>query len=136
MGRILTRCLVAAALVLFGAASLAPSAEARGWGHGGGWGWGGGPHWGIGIGVAPWFAAPAYGYYPPPPPPAYSYYPAPAYYAPPAPAYVEPDQQAAAPGYDQSNCQPYHSTVVVGGQRERVSGTACRQPDGTWRLVN
>ena len=31
-------------------------------------------------------------------------------------------------------CREYQQTIVVGGQSERAFGTACRQPDGSWRL--
>lgn len=33
-------------------------------------------------------------------------------------------------------CREYQSTVVVGGRSEVAYGTACRQPDGSWRIVN
>ncbi len=33
-------------------------------------------------------------------------------------------------------CRDYQSTVVIEGKRERATGTACRQPDGNWRIVN
>ncbi len=33
-------------------------------------------------------------------------------------------------------CREYHSTVTIDGQTEVVYGTACRQPDGSWKLVN
>jgi surface antigen len=33
-------------------------------------------------------------------------------------------------------CRDYEHTVIVEGQRETGNGTACRQPDGTWRIVN
>jgi len=88
----------------------------------------------FGIGV-PLFPGPAY-YYPPPPlvaypPPAPVYYaPAPVYAPPPATAYALP---AAAP---QGECREYQSTTTIAGQPESVVGTACRQPDGTWRIVN
>lgn len=31
-------------------------------------------------------------------------------------------------------CREYQQTVVVGGKAEDAYGTACRQPDGSWRL--
>ena len=31
-------------------------------------------------------------------------------------------------------CREFQQTVVVGGQREQAYGTACRQPDGTWKI--
>lgn len=33
-------------------------------------------------------------------------------------------------------CREYQQTVVVGGKTETAYGTACRQPDGSWRIVN
>jgi surface antigen len=31
-------------------------------------------------------------------------------------------------------CRDYQQTVTIDGKQERVSGTACRQADGTWRM--
>ena len=28
------------------------------------------------------------------------------------------------------------TTVTIDGKQEQASGTACRQPDGSWRIVN
>ncbi|TVQ81931.1 MAG: glycine zipper 2TM domain-containing protein [Micavibrio sp.] len=33
-------------------------------------------------------------------------------------------------------CRQYQQTIVVDGQAETAYGTACKQPDGTWVLVN
>ncbi|MFN4283873.1 MAG: RT0821/Lpp0805 family surface protein [Alphaproteobacteria bacterium] len=33
-------------------------------------------------------------------------------------------------------CREYTSTASVGGQRQQVYGTACRQPDGSWQIVS
>jgi surface antigen len=33
-------------------------------------------------------------------------------------------------------CREYQQTVVVGGQQQSGYGTACRQPDGSWKVVN
>lgn len=41
--------------------------------------------------------------------------------------------------YYQSNgsfCREYQQTITVGGRTERGYGTACRQPDGSWQVVN
>ncbi|HLO76096.1 MAG TPA: RT0821/Lpp0805 family surface protein [Magnetospirillum sp.] len=38
----------------------------------------------------------------------------------------------SAPG---QYCREYQTTVNVGGQSEQAYGTACRQPDGSWRVV-
>jgi surface antigen len=32
-------------------------------------------------------------------------------------------------------CREFQQTVTVGGKTETAYGTACRQPDGTWRIV-
>jgi surface antigen len=33
-------------------------------------------------------------------------------------------------------CREYQQTVTVGGQTQDAYGTACRQPDGSWKVVN
>ncbi len=33
-------------------------------------------------------------------------------------------------------CREYTTTVIVGGQKESAYGTACRQADGSWKIVN
>ncbi len=33
-------------------------------------------------------------------------------------------------------CREYQTTVVIDGKQERGTGTACRQPDGSWRVAN
>ena len=88
--------------------------------HGGGWG---GHVFIGGYGFGPWSY---YGYDP------YYYYPPPVAYAPPPVAYAQPP---TAPAYDQSFCRNYQTTVVVDGVSQPTSGVACRQPDGTWRIV-
>jgi surface antigen len=32
-------------------------------------------------------------------------------------------------------CREYQQTIVVGGQSEQAYGRACRQPDGSWKIV-
>lgn len=32
-------------------------------------------------------------------------------------------------------CREYLQTVVIGGQPQQAYGTACRQPDGSWRII-
>jgi surface antigen len=32
-------------------------------------------------------------------------------------------------------CREYEQTIVVDGQQEMAYGSACRMPDGTWRIV-
>lgn len=36
---------------------------------------------------------------------------------------------------DNQYCREYNQTITVGGRTERGYGTACRQPDGTWQIV-
>lgn len=41
-------------------------------------------------------------------------------------------------GTDQATgayCREYQNTVTVGGQTQQVYGTACRQPDGSWKIL-
>jgi surface antigen len=33
-------------------------------------------------------------------------------------------------------CREYQQEIVVGGERQQSYGTACRQPDGTWKIQN
>jgi surface antigen len=33
-------------------------------------------------------------------------------------------------------CREFQQTITIGGQDERSFGTACRQPDGSWRIVS
>lgn len=35
-----------------------------------------------------------------------------------------------------SYCREYTQSIVVGGKTETANGTACRQPDGSWKIVN
>jgi surface antigen len=39
--------------------------------------------------------------------------------------------------YQQGNlfCRPYTHTIYIGGRPQTARGTACRQPDGTWKAV-
>lgn len=41
-------------------------------------------------------------------------------------------------GQDQSGreCREYQTTVTIGGKQEQAYGTACRQPDGSWKTVS
>ncbi|MGQ0675177.1 MAG: hypothetical protein ACT4N4_03700, partial [Rhodospirillales bacterium] len=82
------------------------------------------------------------------PPPAQTYYatppgyyaPAPGYYYAPAPgygapAYAPPPVVAQQPSYSTANCREYSGTIIIDGQEQRSYGTACLQPDGSWRIV-
>lgn len=33
-------------------------------------------------------------------------------------------------------CREFTTEAIIGGRRETVYGTACRQPDGSWRIIN
>jgi len=87
----------------------------------------------FGLGFTAPLGPPAY-YYPPPayypPAPAY-YYPPPAYYAPPQ-GYAPPAAPSAGQG---GNCREYQSTTTIDGRKQPTYGTACLQPDGSWRIV-
>ncbi len=37
---------------------------------------------------------------------------------------------------DGMDCRDFEQTVTIGGETDKVFGTACRAPDGTWRIVN
>jgi surface antigen len=37
---------------------------------------------------------------------------------------------------DGDYCREFQQKATIGGKSERVYGTACRQPDGQWQLVN
>lgn len=42
------------------------------------------------------------------------------------------------PAYQASSgqqCREFQQTVTVGGKTEQAYGTACRQPDGSWKIV-
>lgn len=41
-------------------------------------------------------------------------------------------------GYSSSGryCREYQQTIYVGGKKESAYGQACRQPDGSWEVVN
>ncbi|GGF25595.1 hypothetical protein GCM10011611_34590 [Aliidongia dinghuensis] len=79
-------------------------------------------------------------FYAPPPPVVYA--PPPVVYAPPpvtyAPAYEPAPAAYAPPAYAPAatqTCREYQSTIQVNGQPQQSYGTACLQPDGTWRIV-
>lgn len=41
--------------------------------------------------------------------------------------------------YQQDNgtyCREFHQTVMIGGKEEQAYGTACRQPDGSWKMTD
>jgi hypothetical protein len=90
---------------------------------------------GVGIGVpGPVVVAPAPVVVAPPP---VVYAPPPVAYAPPAgyvapPGYVSPPVAAPAA----QDCREYQSQTTIDGRPQPTTGMACRQPDGSWRIVN
>lgn len=105
---------------------------------------------GVGVGLGPYYPAyhhhyRDYRYYPPAvvyaPPPVYYAPPPPVVYAPPPVVYAPPPVAAnpAGPAYvgrDGRQCREYQSTAMVAGRPQAVYGTACLDPDGSWRIVN
>jgi hypothetical protein len=81
------------------------------------------------------FVAPPPVYYPPPPRVVYAPPPPPPVVYAPAPIDAVP---ASAPYRTSSGqyCREYQAQVVVGGVARPSYGTACQQPDGSWRVVN
>ena len=33
-------------------------------------------------------------------------------------------------------CREYQQEILVGGEKHESYGTACRQPDGSWKIMN
>jgi hypothetical protein len=104
-----------AGTLALGAVIAAPAAHAR-----------------VFVGVG--FGGPVY--YPPP----VVYAPPPVVYAPPPVAYVAPPAPppamapSAAPA--SQDCREYRSQTMIDGRPQPTVGTACLQPDGSWRIVN
>lgn len=96
---------------------------------------------GLFVGV-PFYAPPPYYYYPPPyyyyapPPPPVVYAPPPVVYTQPAPAVVANPASAPYTAASGQTCREYQANVTVNGVLQQSYGTACLQPDGTWRIVN
>ncbi|MEQ8398496.1 hypothetical protein [Thalassobaculum sp.] len=66
---------------------------------------------------------------PPPPPPRY------VVVEPPPPVIIQrPPMYLQAP--PQAYCREYTTTAYVNGRPVESYGTACRQPDGSWRIVS
>lgn len=116
MKRFLACCLMVSSLALAAGAALSPTpAQAR-------------VSVGIGIGVplfAPAYPAPVY--YPP------YYYAPPVYYAPPPAPPLAPPVPAPTAAASQQ-CREYSTTTMIGGAPQQMVGTACLQPDGSWRI--
>lgn len=90
------------------------------------------PYWGPRYRSSVIFYAPPPVYYPPPPRVVYA--PPPVVYAP-APIDAVPASEPYRTS-DGRYCREYQAQVVVNGMPQPSYGTACRQPDGSWRVVN
>ncbi len=47
---------------------------------------------------------------------------------------VTPTQNVTVQG--NRYCREYRTTAMVAGKKQQVYGTACRQPDGSWKIKN
>ena len=54
--------------------------------------------------------------------------------APPPPPPLGSVSPIRAPG--RPECREFQQTIMIGGQPQRAYGTACHQPDGTWKIVH
>jgi len=150
MGNLMKNKLLLAALALMAVPFSAAPAFAD---------WHGGDRVNVSVGFGccygrpyyPYYGYPAYYpysypyYYAPPPTVVYAQ-PAPVVYATPSPAPVAyttapaPTMSAnqASPTFTDNSgrtCREYQSTAVIDGSSQPTYGTACLQPDGTWRVV-
>jgi hypothetical protein len=69
------------------------------------------------------------------------YVPAPGYaprysYAPPPQVYAAPPAQSAPAPFAGQNCREFQGDAIIDGSTQKFFGTACRLPDGRWRIVN
>lgn len=89
----------------------------------------------FGWGPPPMAYGPPVIVYPASPPVVMVAPPAAGYVAQPAPVQAIP---VSPPFSDTAGhyCREYQTTVMVGGKPQQSYGTACQQPDGTWRLMN
>jgi hypothetical protein len=139
---IMNRLVLAAAAVFLGVVCAAAPAQAdRGGRHDGG-----GLLLGFGLGLAccgyaPYYSPSYYGYpdyYAPPPtvvyttPPPVTYVAPPAYYAPSAPYVASTQASPVFVDRQGRTCRSFQTSI----DGAPVHGTACLQPDGTWRTVD
>lgn len=54
----------------------------------------------------------------------------------PAPAGPEPSAASPPPSAPAAYCREYTTTVVIDGVEREAYGTACRQKDGSWRIMD
>ena len=52
---------------------------------------------------------------------------------PPPPVVIAPGPAKVAA--DDPNCRDYTATATIAGEQQQIVGRACRQPDGSWRIV-
>lgn len=69
------------------------------------------------------------------PPPVVYAPPPPVVYTPNAPLNAYPASQPYRTS-DGRYCREYQATIMVNGAPQQSYGTACLQPDGSWRVVN
>lgn len=53
-----------------------------------------------------------------------------------APGHDAPGQPATEQTGASGPCREFQETVMIGGKPQKAYGTACRQPDGTWKRVS
>ncbi len=99
-------------------------------------------HFGAPLYYRPYYYGPPPVVYAPPPVVVYRAAPPPAVVyrsGPPATFYEQPvDAVPTSPVYTDSygrQCREFQQTVTVGGVARPGFGTACLQPDGSWRIV-
>ena len=127
------RFFLAATAFLLGMAAIAPTqADTRVYIGVGGGGWHHRPYYYAPYyGYAPYYAPPPVVYAPPPtviyqmPPVTYSA-PTVVDAVPASPAYTAPSGQT---------CREYQTRVQIGSGQQPAYGTACLQPDGSWKIV-
>jgi hypothetical protein len=75
---------------------------------------------------------------PAPPPPAPPLPAAPPSGAPPTNTVSPPPLGTVSPirGPSRPECREFEQTIMIGGQPQQAYGTACRQQDGTWKIVH
>jgi hypothetical protein len=68
------------------------------------------------------------------PPPPSAAPPSPIVQNPPPPARI--GTVAPLRGDSRAECREFQQTIMIGGQAQKAYGTACRQADGTWKIVH
>lgn len=80
------------------------------------------------------FSGPAY--YPRPYVPYYYDYSAPGYVYPAPTARTEPLSWRPDMAQDERYCREYQTSTRIGGRSRPSYGTACMEPDGSWKIVD